>query len=662
MLRYATDFVPRLPDPTVPDWRSPMLSPELFYDRDRHVLELLPIKPKEEVQPLPGIAVDVDGEIYRVDPVTGEVLARRCDGSEVRLLSDYDVLAAPAGLALDRRGYLYIADPMAKRVVVVLPDDGSVAGVLVNGLQEPVDVVVAAGGAIYVADRAAGRIVRFNQRFERWGDFEPRNDEGLPANPRPIAVMIDADGSILVADANHPRLLCFAPNGEPLADVELHSLVQALAGGPVALDALRKVYGRSMPRFLGGVCEQACRVPDGGDRLVEVHRALRLLMLRLDQSFEACGTFVSAALDGGTPGVEWHKVEIDAELPSGTWLKIQTVTADQPDSLDDPNSLPPGISFQPFEDLSNCAIKPILPPDVPDRLIFSSAGRYLRLRLVLGSDGTATPSIRAIRIFYPRVSYLDLLPRVYRREPESALFLEHFLALFEHIFTEIEDRYELFSRELSPDAAPLEILNWLACLIDLSFDPSWPLDRRRALVLAAMELYRTRGTVRGIERYVQIYTGIKPVIIESFLERPHLPSFVGLPGNILGCRLSLAPTSALMTPEDLLLARYALRFTVFVYITDQCDEAVMLGVVNKIVETSKPAHTVHLLRAVHAGAPVGHLRVGIDLMLGAREAVSTRLGGRPQPGAPSTPPATLGVNSVLGEKRPQYVRPLGHRL
>jgi len=655
VLRYSRDFVATGADPMAP-WKYPVLGPELFYDQARHVLELLPVKPETEAEPLPGIAVDIDGEIYRSDPQAGTIIVRRCDGSETELVCERDVFARPAGLALDRRGFLYVADRLGGRVVVVLPDDGSVVGVLVEGLVEPVDVVVAPDSRIYVADRAAGLIVGFNARFERCGAFAP--GPGVPGGPapKPIVVMVDADGALLVADANYPRLMRFAPDGQRLADAELHSLVQSLEGGDVALDALEKAYGKTLPRFLAGVCGPCRPTRDAGDRLVQVHRAIRLLLLRLPQRFEECGTFVSAALDAGSPGVTWHKITIDADLPPGTWLKIQTVTSDKVEDLKDPNALPPGISFAPFEDVTSCAVKPIAPSDVPDRLVFSPPGRYLRLRLVLGSDGTATPSVRAVRVFHPRVSYLDLLPRLYRRDPDSALFLEHFLALFEHVFTEVEDRYELFSRELDPQAAPADVLAWLACLIDLCFDPSWPLSRRRALVVAAVDLYKIRGTVKGIERYVEIYTGIQPIVIESFLERPYQPPFLGRYGHVLGCATSLAPPARVWPAEELLILRAAHRFTVLVPLPDECDQSVLLPVIERIVETNKPAHTVHTLRAQSLEAKVGWARVGLDLVLAGREVPRAMVGGCPLPGAPTEGAAILGVDSVLGEKRPQYAR------
>ncbi len=667
VLQYATDFQPRT-DPTLDPWVSPVLDPSLFYDASRHVLELLPTKPSTEADPLPGLAVDVDGQIYRVDPNTGRVLVA-CGDHERELVCERGALASAAGLALDRRGLLYIADPPAHRVLVVLPDDGSLSGVLVGGLVEPVDVAVAPNGRIYVADRAAGTIVVFSPRFDRCAAFVPKDADGVIATPRPIAVMIDADGAVLVADGNYPRLLRFTPDGRLLGDEEPRALAQQLAEGSVALAALRKAYGSIVPRFYAGTCGPCRPRHDGGDRLAAVHRALRLLRLTLGHTFAACGTFVSAALDGGSPGVEWHAIGIDADLPDGTWLKVQTVTADDPHALANPAAIPTVTetedllslavpTFVPFEDAS-CAVQPRMPDVVPDRLVFSPPGRWLRLRVTLGSDGTATPSIRAIRVFYPRASYLDLLPRVYRRDRDSAFFLEHFLALFEHVCTGVENRYELFTRQLNPAVAPLDVLNWLACLVDLSFDPSWPIERRRALVAAAMELYATRGTPRGLVRYVEIYTGAKPVILEAFLERPLQPPFLGTHGMLLGSTTHLGPPIAAASAEALFLSRWAHRFTVLVVLDDVCDEEMTLAVIDRIVTVNKPAHTVHTVRAMGADAYVGASRVGIDATIGAREAARTRLGGCVTPGAAGEPGSVLGGDSILGNLRPAYARPVG---
>ena len=65
---------------------------------------------------------------------------------------------------------------------------------------------------------------------------------------------------------------------------------------------------------------------------------------------------------------------------------------------------------------------------------------------------------------------------------------------------------------------------------------------------------------------------------------------------------------------------------------------------------------------MRADARVGVTRVGVDLMLGAREAGATRLGGCSVPGAPGETGSVLGADAVLGEKRPGYARPAGLQL
>jgi phage tail-like protein len=667
VLRYAEDFTP-LPgaagDPTAPFRQptSPYLEATLLFDARRGVLELQPEPAAAPTPPPPGIALDVDGDVYRVDE-TGRLVIVRCDGTRVPLPCEPGVLAQPAGLALDRRGYLYVADPAARRVVVLNPDDATVRAVLggggpVGALADPVDVATAPSGRVYVADRAAGRVVVFSAGMRPLTSFPTAAAPERP--PTPIAVFLDPAGHLLVADAWWPRLLSYTPDGFRLADVDLATLVAPLAGGDLARGALERAYGERRPRFLVGTCGP-CATPadDGGARLAEIHRALRLLALTLGRRFSRRGVFISRALDAGRPGVPWHRVgvEFNGDPPPGTRVVVETLTAD--------TATPAAPGWTPAwatpRDRHGVAIP--FTPVRPEHLVQSPRGRFLWLRVTLETeDGHATPSVRAVRAWYPRVSWLDLLPTPYRRDPEAAVFLDRFLALFERVFTGIEDRYEAFSRELNPDTAPLEVINWLGALVDLAFDPSWPVERRRALVGEAMSLYRRRGTRAGLERYLEIYTGHRPTIVEGWLERPAQPTFLGRPGSILGCGLPLlgCQPSPARLPDDVLWAQYAHRFTVYVYLEDRCDTDVTLRAVDRIIEVNKPAHTVHRSEPVFPDARVGlQSRVGLNLVLGAAAAPGTPLNAAARPVAGSHGNrGVLGHDTVLGARRPSYVRRL----
>src|SRR5690606_24737992 len=162
------------------------------FDDGRRVLELLPLPARFEQQPPPGWAGTGLGEQYAIDPGTLRLTIKRCDGSIEPFPRDPCVVRCAAGLAIDRRGYLYAADPGQPAVIVIDPGAEHVEARL-TGAVEPVDVAIDHQGRIFVADRAGGRVLAFSSRFHFLGSWIPRNADGLPALPRPVSVMVSAD-------------------------------------------------------------------------------------------------------------------------------------------------------------------------------------------------------------------------------------------------------------------------------------------------------------------------------------------------------------------------------------------------------------------------------------------------------------------------------------
>ena len=80
-----------------------------------------------------------------------------------------------------------------------------------------------------------------------------------------------------------------------------------------------------------------------------------------------------------------------------------------------------------------------------------------------------------------------------------------------------------------------------------------------------------------------------------------------------------------------------------VYPDDACDAETMLPVVDRIVTTNKPAHTIHSLVAVYPDARVGMQdTIGVDIVVGG--------GAQPNSGG-------IGVDTVLRDGRPPYGPP-----
>jgi phage tail-like protein len=109
----------------------------------------------------------------------------------------------------------------------------------------------------------------------------------------------------------------------------------------------------------------------------------------------------------------------------------------------------------------------------------------------------------------------DSLPAEYRSGDE-ALFLYRMLSLFGDVLAGVEDSVDGIHDRLSPERAPPEFLPWLSSWVALVLDETWPVEKRRQLIREALELYRWRGTIRGLRSFVEIYTGLTPEIVEQF--------------------------------------------------------------------------------------------------------------------------------------------------
>ncbi len=113
--------------------------------------------------------------------------------------------------------------------------------------------------------------------------------------------------------------------------------------------------------------------------------------------------------------------------------------------------------------------------------------------------------------------YLQYLPAIFleRSLPDQEPYLGQFLLPFEQVLTGIDDLLSAVDQNFAPAmAAEEDFLPWLGTWIALLIDEEWDVDKKRRLLGMAVELYRWRGTVSGLKRYLEIYTGLEPGAIE----------------------------------------------------------------------------------------------------------------------------------------------------
>lgn len=109
-------------------------------------------------------------------------------------------------------------------------------------------------------------------------------------------------------------------------------------------------------------------------------------------------------------------------------------------------------------------------------------------------------------------SLLQYLPAIFHKPPTQStteISLRDYLEPFEKIFQEFDQLLATLDTYVAPQLTPGdEFLPWLASWVALVFETDWTESQKRRLIEEAVELYRWRGTVYGLKRYLQLYVGI----------------------------------------------------------------------------------------------------------------------------------------------------------
>jgi phage tail-like protein len=211
-------------------------------------------------------------------------------------------------------------------------------------------------------------------------------------------------------------------------------------------------------------------------------------------------TLTTPAWDSRVPGCVWHRLAIDLRLPPGTAVGVETRSAENADDLAraDWRAEPALLRSATGSELPwRAAGTP--PNGTWETLLQAAHGRWLQVRLTIAGDGRQTPSLTALRVWYPRFSYArEYLPPVFRADPTSADLLDRLLALFEGEFTRWEDRIAAAQWLFDARTAPAATLEWLAGWLGVAFDPATDEPRRRLLIRHAMTGHARRGTPPGL--------------------------------------------------------------------------------------------------------------------------------------------------------------------
>lgn len=680
-----------------------------------------------------GVALDSEDRVYvldgntcsikRFDRCLGQFITLPCIGGcgpEPRQLS------APNGMAISCRNDLYIADTGNRRVQVfalqglalrniweplMVQQSGEAisvtravpvpeatasgprrAGGLVfpPGTWSPWDIAIAPDHWVYVTDYANGLVHLFDPQG-CWRRAFAGAGAGQPQLVKPTRIAIDSQGQIYVLQEGQSYVVVLDPRGNYLGQITAPEMLQGRFNPvAVAVDAegnlclsdcmTRKLYFYQS-NGSGGWCGSRCSGCAAGfaaslafDRAgnpIVADGAGGVCQLTAQAAYPLQGVFYTEALDSKTYLCTWHRVALRALVPSGCTLRVDTLTSESVKTTAEILSLPESrwSTGQLDADPDACDW---------DCLIQSTAGRYLWLRLTLGSEGPATPCVEQVKVYYPRASSLQYLPAVYREDAVSADFLSRFLSIFDTMRGQTSQLITIMARYFDPKAAPAnrrnqggtDFLAWLASWLGLSLEANWPIKKRRELVRQAHRLFALRGTPEGLKLQIEIFAGVKPRILELFrlrrwllLNQASLGNTSALFGSDVLKRLEVGVNSSIGSfqlidygdPAFDFFSAYAYQFQVVVPrwpgATDADEQRLQ-----QIIDMAKPAHTIGTLQWAEPRMRIGiQAFIGVDTVI-ARYPVGViegqgKLGYDTVLGTPSTPavqPMRVGQTSRVG--------------
>jgi phage tail-like protein len=248
--------------------------------------------------------------------------------------------------------------------------------------------------------------------------------------------------------------------------------------------------------------------------------------------------------------------------------------------------------------------------------------------------------------------------------------LGRFVSLFEASFEDLENRIASLPVSFDAQAAPPELLPWLASWLGIELRAEQDEDSRRAAIASAFDMHGQRGTRAGLEAAIRAQTGLDAVVEEPIVQTDwwalpdageasvHTAPALGFTtvlasadpqGAVAGASATLDASHLISSDEygAPLFSDVAHRFTVRVYRGAHFTPHT-LDEVARVLDREKPVHTDYHICVVEPCMQVGlQARLGIDTVVAGGDPPA-RLPGLTQASAHSSKSARRSAHLRLG--------------
>jgi phage tail-like protein len=227
-----------------------------------------------------------------------------------------------------------------------------------------------------------------------------------------------------------------------------------------------------------------------------------------------------------------------------------------------------------------------------------------------------------VAIWVSRESYIKWLPAIYQRSDSTGHnVVRDLLWMIQHLFGSIESQLDSIHKVFDSYETREDFLPWLASWSAMILETDWPVNKKRRLIKKAMELYRWRGTVKGLGLFISLFTGFEPHLEENVW--PYQ-------GLRIGVSSTVGIDTVILPPVD---KSHAFMVVMPHQFKDVTPQSIIR--LHEIIEAERPAHTHYMLKFEEQRQAVEErefYRIGISSGVNVGQEVVTPLPINPDTG------------------------------
>lgn len=234
--------------------------------------------------------------------------------------------------------------------------------------------------------------------------------------------------------------------------------------------------------------------------------------------------YISKPYDSLKDETVWHKMILDTKLSGDSFVRVTCFASDEStfinDASNDELKIEDILYSEKYSIIEKQAIfeeSAVLEyKNATNMLLNRAKGRFFWFMIEFREQSGNNFKISSIKLEFPHESFLDYLPKIFKENDSNTLFLDRFINIFQDVFIDIEKMIDDVFVSFDPLSTKKENLNWLCEIVGIDYFLELEEEIQRKLIYNSSNLYNMRGTKKGLNLLISMFTGKDSIVIEHF--------------------------------------------------------------------------------------------------------------------------------------------------